>query len=294
MQKGCPLLHQYTAHRRGTSPWLGVSLSWGCVSKERGFPPSTRNLHGKEKLQSLQLSLLLQHQIFLGLSSLSLSLFPTSFHLVLPWRMKCQFHSSCRLNRFWSWWMVRISYPSFSKHRPCLVLDVSLARDWQLERGNWKGGWQCPAEMLFQFLGWNQQPWEGLKDFGAESCPQAGRGMNAHLSACSCFPKAPRERRFIHDSCFCLWLCFEGWRNLCNLKGKVRNESIQYMLWHNLFLSEVLLLDFILVLPHARSGTSAVWLAWVCSWDAEVSRSLCLVWVSESPCALVAYSRYYW
>lgn len=134
--------------------------------------------------------------------------FPSSFHPVLPWRMKCQSHSSCRLNRFWGWWMVRISYPSFSKHRPCLVLDISLARDWQSGREDWKGGWQCPAAMLFQLLGWNQQLWEGLKDFGAEPCPQAGWGMNAHLSACSCFPRAPRESKFKRDSCCCLWLWF--------------------------------------------------------------------------------------
>lgn len=75
-----------------------------------------------------------------------------SFHLLLPWRMKCLFHSSCRLNRFWGWWMVRISYPSFSKHRPCLFLDISLARDWQSVSGSWKGGWQCPAEMLFHLV----------------------------------------------------------------------------------------------------------------------------------------------
>lgn len=119
------------------------------------------------------------------------------------------------------WWE---SYPSFSKHRPCLVLDISLARDWQPGREDWKGGWQCPAAMLFQFLGWNQQLWEGLKDFGAEPCPQAGWGMNAHLSACSCFPRAPRERKFKRGSCYCLWLWLEGWCDLCNLKGKVRKE----------------------------------------------------------------------
>lgn len=85
-------------------------------------------------------------------SVLSPFFFSASFHLLLPWRMKCLFHSSCRLNRFWGWWMVRISYPSFSKHRPCLFLDISLARDWQSVSGSWKGGWQCPAEMLFHFV----------------------------------------------------------------------------------------------------------------------------------------------
>lgn len=39
---------------------------------------------------------------------------PSSSHLQLPWRMKCQLHSSRLLNRFWEWWMVRISYPTTS------------------------------------------------------------------------------------------------------------------------------------------------------------------------------------
>lgn len=73
-----------------------------CAGKQRPFLSPVCYLHSKEKLQSLQVSLRLQHRIFLGLYSLSFFFFflSTSFHLLLPWRMKCLFHSSCRLNRF--------------------------------------------------------------------------------------------------------------------------------------------------------------------------------------------------
>lgn len=51
-------------------------------------------------------------------------------------------------------------------------------------------------------------------------------------------------------------MCFKGWCNLLNVKGKVRNEGIECMLWHNLFFSYIFLLAFILAPCHTRSGIS--------------------------------------
>lgn len=170
--------------------------------------------------------------------------------------MKCQFHSSCRLNRFWGWCMVRISYPSFSKHRPCLVLDISLARDWQSARGSWKGDWQCPAEMLFQFWGWNQQPWEGLRTSVQSLVLKLAEAWMLTWVRTPASPRHPGKEGFMYKPCSCLGLGFEGWCNRCNIKGKVRNESTWCMIWHKLLLSYIFLLAFILVPHRTRSGIS--------------------------------------
>lgn len=135
---------------------------------------------------------------------------PTSFHLLFPWRMKCLFHSSCRLNRFWGWWMVRISYPSFSKHRPCLVLDISLARDWQSVSGSWKGGWQCPAEMLFQFVDEISGREKVLRTSVQSLVLRLTEAWMLTLSACSCFPRAPREKRIHMWNLLLLMTVFQG------------------------------------------------------------------------------------
>lgn len=102
-----------------------------------------------------------------------------------------------------------------------------------------------------------------------------------HECSLECMLLLPQSTQGREDSCTRLdpaYDCFKGWCNLCNVKGKVRNEWIQRMLWHNLFLSYILLLAFILVPCHMRSGISfaAVWLAWFPGCDAEVSRRVCV------------------
>lgn len=117
--------------------------------------------------------------------------FPSSFLLQLPWRMQCQLHLSSLLNRFWGWWMVRISYPSASLlfqippppgswHFTCQWMAVS-------ERGVWKRGWPRPAEVLFQFL-WMRSA-VVRRSWGLScktlSVSKPAEALNAHLDVCS-------------------------------------------------------------------------------------------------------------
>lgn len=232
----------------------GTACLEDCAGGERAFPSSTCNLHSKEELQALQFSLLLEHQIFPGLSSLSLFQPPSISGYHGEWNA-----SSIQVVGWIGfevdvWWESLI--PPSLNTAPAWFLTFHLPETGSQREGAEKEAGSVLLRCSFSSEGEISSREKVLRTSVQSLVLKLAEAWMLTWVHAPASPRHPGKERFMYKPCSCLGLGFEGWCNRCNVKGKVRNEWTWCMLWHKLLLSCILLLAFILVPCHTRSGIS--------------------------------------